>query len=114
MAELPIEITTTVLELQRRLLTIVNQAIDAGFTLLEQYGETEAIINVYEQLQNARERATVYYSRLYTLLLRIAEAYPVASNAMLDLLVQSIEQASATADASEATIRESKRDWDLI
>ena len=41
MAQLPEEITTTVLELQRRLLVVINQATATGFAILQQYGETE-------------------------------------------------------------------------
>jgi hypothetical protein len=33
---------------------------------------------------------------------------------MLNLLVQTIEQAQAAVDASEASIREAKRDFDLL
>lgn len=114
MAQLPDETTTTVLGLQRSLLTIINQATATGFIILEQYGETETTITVLEQLQNARERAETYYSRFYTLLLRIAEFQPMAPAAMLELLARSIEEAQATAAASEATIQEAKRDWNIL
>lgn len=57
--------------------------------------------------------ATSSYSRLYTLLLRVAEYQPVATSATLNLLGQSIEQAQATADATEAPIQEIKGDLNL-
>ena len=114
MAQIPDETTTTVLSLQRRLLAIINQSTAIGFIVLEQYGETETTITVLDQLQNARERAETYYSRFYTLLLRIAESQPLATTAMVDLLARSIEEAQATTAASEATIQEAKRDWNIL
>ena len=99
--------------MQRRLLAIINQSTATGFIVLEQYGETEITIIDLEQLQNARERAETYYSRFYTLLLRIAESQPLATTAMVDLLAHAIEEAQATAAASEATIQETKRDWNI-
>ena len=57
MAQLPEETITTVFNLQRRLLAILNQATATDFLLLEQYGETEATLIDLEQLQNVKERA---------------------------------------------------------
>jgi hypothetical protein len=37
----------------------------------------------------------------------------MASNAILDLLERSMDEAQATIEASEATVREEKRNWDL-
>ena len=54
------------------------------------------------------------YSRLNTLLLRIAEAQPVADTATLELLMKSIEQAQGNLASSLATIQESKRDTGLL
>jgi hypothetical protein len=53
------------------------------------------------------------YSRLHTLTLRIAEYYPVAPSAMLELLDQTLEQAEISADAVEASLSETKRNWRL-
>jgi len=75
---------------------------------LEQYGETEATIPELEELQNARERLTAPYSRLHTLLLRILESQPLASPAILNLLVKTIEQARAATEAARASVREIK------
>ncbi len=100
--------------MQRRLLAIINQATAAAFIILEQYGETETTIIDLEQLQNARERAETYYSRFYTLLLQIAESQPLATAVMLNILTRSIEEDQATVGASEATIQETKRDWNIL
>ena len=113
MAQLPDETIITVLNLQRRLLAIINQATATGLIILQQYGETQTTISVLEDLQNVQERANIYYSRLSTLLLRIAESQPFAATVMLDLLTRSIEESQATADASEATIQEEKRNFNL-
>ena len=44
MANLTNETITTVLNLQRRLLQLINQATASGQIILEEYGETEATI----------------------------------------------------------------------
>lgn len=96
MAKLPNETLTIVFKLQRRLLERIDEATATEVAIFEQFGETEETIPELEQLQNVRERATSSYSRLYTLVLRIAEAQPRATSATLNLLEQSIEQAQAT------------------
>lgn len=113
MAHLPEEITTTVLELQRRLLVVINQATATGFAILQQYGETETTMIALEDLDNVRDRANTYYSRFHTLLVRIAESQPFADTAMLELLNRSIEQAQATVEAAQATIQEEKRNFNI-
>jgi hypothetical protein len=113
MAQLPEETITTVLNLQPRLLAIINQAGAIDFLILEQYGETEITIIALDDLQNVQERADTYYTRFYTLLRRIAGSQPVAAPAMLELLYSSINDAQATADALEATIGEEKRNFNI-
>lgn len=113
MAQLPEQTITTVLNLQRRLLPIIDRAAATDFLILEQYGETEATIIALDDLQNVQERADIYYSRFYTLLRRIAGSQPVATPAMLELLYSSINDAFATADALEATIQEEKRNFNI-
>lgn len=44
MANLPDETITTVLNLQRRLLQLINETTADGFIILEQYGDPEAMI----------------------------------------------------------------------
>jgi hypothetical protein len=60
------------------------------------------------------ERMRNSYLRLNTLLLRIAEAQPIADSATLALLTKAIEQAQGNLASSVATIRESKRDANLL
>jgi hypothetical protein len=114
MAQLPEETTAVVLELPRRLLGILYQAKALGFLILERYGETETTLTDLEQLDNTRDRADLYYSRFFTILRRISEAQPIADSAMLDLLMVAITEAQITVDALEATLAETKRDWNLL
>ena len=113
MAELPNETITIVLELRRRLVKLIHQAAATELYIFERFGEIEATASVLEQLPNIRERAISSYFRLSNLLLRISEFQPIAPSATLELLAQTIEQAEATADAGEATNRESKSDWKI-
>ncbi len=78
------------------------------------FGETLETLPELEEAQNARERLTLSYSRLSNLVLRVAEYQPTAPNAILNLLLQTIEQAQSTADASQASVLEIKRNWDLL
>jgi hypothetical protein len=114
MAKLSNETIKIVLDLQQQLLTIIDQATALGFIIFEQYGETETSLSDLQQLDNVKERADTYYSRFYTLLRRIAESQPLADTAMLNLLQQSIEQAQATVEALEATIKEIKGDLNIL
>jgi hypothetical protein len=113
MANLPPETLYLITNLLPRLFEVINLATATEYNLFEQYGETAATIYELEQINNALERARSFYNRLYVLTLQVAESQPVASSATLNLLLQSIEQAQATADAVEATAQETKRTWGL-
>jgi hypothetical protein len=113
MAKLSDEIIIRILNLQRLLLQGIDEAKASEFEILARYGETIDSQDVLLQLDSATERLRVSYVRLFNLLLRIAEAQPLATNAMLELLAQSIEQGQANTDAVAATIKEIKRDWKL-
>jgi hypothetical protein len=112
-AKLPDKTLTAIFSLQRQLAESIEEASAVEWVLFEEYGETEATLPELEQLQNARERLTAPYSRLSTILLRILESQPLASDAMLNLLTQTIEQAQAAASAATASVREIKRNWNL-
>lgn len=114
MAKLPDETITTIFTLQRQLAEGIEVAAAAEWALAQQYGETEATVPELEELQNARERLTEPYFRLHKLLLRILEMQPMASNAMIDSLYQSIERARAARDAAGASVEEVKRSWNLL
>jgi hypothetical protein len=113
MAKLPDEILTTIFSLQRQLVEGIDEAAAAESMIFEQFGETEVTLPVLEQLQNVRERLMGPYSRLSALLPRIAEYQPTAPADVLNLLYRTIEQAQAARDATDASVREAKRDFDL-
>ena len=113
MAKVYPQTLTIIFNLQRRLVELIDQAKTAEYHLFEDYGETEETIPELEQLQNGAERLRNPYSRLATLTLAIAEAQPIAPTAMINLLNQTVEEASASSDAVEASIMEIKRSWNL-
>lgn len=114
MAKLPDETLTILFTLQRQLVEGIDEAAATESMIFEQFGETEVTLPVLEQLQNVRERLMGPYSRLSALLPRIAEYQPIAPADMLNLLYQTVEQAQAARDASVASVREAKRDFDLL
>jgi hypothetical protein len=75
--------------------------------------KTARTIGELEELQNVRDRLNQSYTRLNTLLLRILEAQPIATNAMLDLMAKAIENGRANLEAANASIQEIKRGWNL-
>lgn len=113
MAKLPPQILTTVFDLQRRMVELIDEAKAAEYNLFERFGETEATIAELEYLENGTERLRNFYSRLHNLALMIAEYQPTAPSAMLELLTQAIDNAQASADAVEAGTREIKKSWSL-
>lgn len=109
MAKLFSDTLTTIFTLQQRLIELIDEAAATEFQLFEQFGEMEATITELEEAQNARERLTLSYSKLSTIVLRVAEYQPTAPHAMLNLLTQGTEQGQATAAASKASIVEISR-----
>ena len=99
--------------MQRQLLERIDEATATEFTLSEEFGETSATIEYFEQLQNSRERADNYYARLFTTLRQIYPAQPMASRDSLELLARFIAEAEATVDAIGATVAEIRRDFQL-
>ncbi len=112
MAKLPETTVKIIFDLQRQLLERINEATATEAIVFGRFGENETTLEL-DQLQNSRERTTSSYFRLYTLLLKVAEAQLEANSATLDLLAESIEQAAAINSATQASIQEIKRDWNL-
>lgn len=113
MAKLSDENLTMIFCLLRQLAEEIEQACATEWIFFERYGETPTTSGELEALQNVRERLNQSYSRLNTLLLRILEAQPIASNAMLNLLAKAIDEGQANLEASNASIQEIKRAWNL-
>lgn len=81
--------------------------------IFEAFGETDETLPELEELQNIQEKATLYYIRLYRLLLQNFESQPQATSATLELLAQAIAQTQAVADAGGASNREIRQNWNL-
>jgi hypothetical protein len=113
MAKLSPEILTKIFDLLRRVAEEIENACLTEWTLFEKYGETAETINELDELQNVKERLNQSYSRINALTLRILEAQPIASNAMIGLLTQAINDGLDNLDASHASIQEIQRGWSL-
>ena len=112
-AEIPPETIAKILELLGRLSTLIDKASATELSIFNDYGETEDVLYMLEQLQNTKERGLSSYTRLSTLLLKISEVQPSAPRAMVEMLTKSIEQADSIVNAGEASIKEAKSDWNI-
>jgi hypothetical protein len=113
MAKLFPETLTNIFNLLRQIAEEIENSCSTEWILFEKYGENPTTVNELDELQNVKERLNQSYSRLNILMLRILEAQPIASNAMVDLLTQAINDGSANLDASHASIQEIKKGWNL-
>jgi hypothetical protein len=112
-AEISKETIEKILELMGRLSVLIDRTSSTELSIFNAYGEADEMIYVLEQLQNTRDRGIASYSRLSTLLLRVSEVQPSAPVAMTEMLIKAIEQAQATVDAGEATVKEARNDWSI-
>jgi hypothetical protein len=112
-AEISKETIAQILKLIGRLSVLIDTASSSELFIFNTYGETEEMFYVLDQLQNTKERGISSYSRLSSLLLKISEVQPSAPVAMAEMLIQAIEQAQATVDAGEATVKEARNDWSI-
>ena len=114
MAKLPDDPTLDqVFTLQRQCLQLINDARATELLLLETFGETDATIKPFEDLQNVCDRLQTPYTRLYVILLRLAEAQPSAPIAMLELLEATIVETEGNIAAAQASIQEIWQDWNV-
>ncbi len=111
MTNLPDETVIAIFNLQWKLLQLIDEVTETGLVIFEQHGNITTTYDL-ELLQNARERATSYYVRLYQLLLQV-NLSPRPNPTMLNLLAQSMNDASAHAEAIKATVIEARRDWNF-
>lgn len=113
MAKLPEQTTVTINSLKQQLLDIVDDATAVEFVLFERFGETSRTISVLEQLKSVAEETASWFSQLSTLQLRIAQAQPIASADMLELLAQVIERTQLRLPAWKRSIQEVEIDWNI-
>lgn len=114
MANLPEETLDTSFNLQKQLFYIIDEATATEYNLLEHYGENTETLPELEELLNIRERARDAYTRIFRLLLNIAQTQPIANKNTLELLYQAIEQVDLIVDALKISIQEIKNNWNLI
>lgn len=114
MAELSDELFETTFTLLKQLAVTINLASATEWNILEQYGETEATITELDELSSVRERLSERYVGLNNILLRVMAIQPVAPQAMLESLVKVTQKAQAMIDSANASIREVKRNWNLL
>lgn len=95
MAKLSPETLANIFNLLQQIAEEIENACSTEWRLFEKYGETSRTINELDELQNIKERLNQSYFRLNILMLRILEAQPIASNAVLDLLTQAINDGLA-------------------
>jgi hypothetical protein len=111
MAKLPDPIITNIFTIQRRIIECIDSTTATEFRLFDRMGETAETSAELEEIQNIKERLLSSYSRLHTLLLRVAQSQPIAAADMLNLLYRSVETGQATLDASIASLQEIQRNW---
>lgn len=113
MAKLPDETLSTIFTLQQRLVLLLDTATAAEYFILQQFGETEETAPELEAIDNIKERLRIPYNRLHRILQQVAESQPTATADVLEFLYRTIAETEAAADASEASIQEIKRSWNL-
>lgn len=113
MAKLNEETKATVLNLVGELLDWIDESKTVEMAIFETYGENDATITVLDELQNYIESLINSYSRFYTLLLRITEAQPHASFAMINLLTQTIEDSRVNIENIQQIVKNARRNFDL-
>ncbi|MBW4699959.1 MAG: hypothetical protein KME03_19075 [Aphanocapsa lilacina HA4352-LM1] len=113
MAPLSEQTLRAILNLQGHLLSIVNQAGAVEDAIFRLYGESAAPAAALEQMKNVAQRSASAYTKLGNLLLRISEAQPSASTAILKLLTEATEQAKVISASAAQSITETRRDWNL-
>lgn len=92
MAKLSREINKTLSSIKQTLLEIIDEAMAVEFILFEIRGETDETISFLDEMKNVSIQAEDRYFQLSKLEVSIAQAQPTASNAMINLLTQMIEQ----------------------
>jgi hypothetical protein len=110
-AKLPDPVINNLFTIQRNLIACLDATTAMEFRLFQEFGETAETRPELDELQNIKERLLSSHSRLYSLLLRVAQSQPIASKGVLDLLYESIELAQACLDTSIASLQDIQRNW---
>ncbi|PSF36219.1 hypothetical protein C7H19_13480 [Aphanothece hegewaldii CCALA 016] len=76
-------------------------------------GETDRTLIVLDETKNISLEASARFNQICNLQLRIAEAQPIATSDILELLAYTIERTQTRIPAWERSIEEVKLDWNL-
>lgn len=113
MAKLSPEINKTLFLIKQTLLEIIDEATAVEFILFEKRGETNETISFLDEMKNVSIQAEDRYFQLSKLEVSIAQAQPIATNAMIDLLTRAIEQNQLRIPTWQRSIQEVKLEWQL-
>lgn len=113
MAKLNEESEALVWSIMQQAVKVVDASTDIEFTLFSNYGETSETVPYLEELKNVSLQAISTFSQLSTLQLRIAEAQPIASTGILNMLAEAIAINQSRVPAWERSIEEVKIEWNF-
>jgi len=111
MAKLTEESETQVWIIMQQALKIVNAATEVEFTLFDDFGETSDTLPYLEEMKSVSLQAISTFAQMSTLHLRIAEAQPIVSVDILNMLTEAIAINQVRIPAWERSIEEVKIEW---
>ncbi|GFE71077.1 hypothetical protein [Chroococcus sp. FPU101] len=114
MAQLPEEITEIFNQLKQQALNVIHSETKVELSLVDSFEETEQILPYLNEMKNISEEAIRTYSQLSTLQLQIAQAQPLASPAMLELLNRAINKSQARIPTWIRSIEEVNQEWNIL
>jgi gamma-glutamyl:cysteine ligase YbdK (ATP-grasp superfamily) len=98
---------------KERLLELIDRAKFLEFTIFDNFGENIETIATLEQLTEIVEQARTRFAQFSTLELRIAEAQPTISSALLKLTNEAITHTQNRIPALFRSLEEIELDWRL-
>ncbi|MEI6430295.1 MAG: hypothetical protein WCO45_18220 [Pseudanabaena sp. ELA607] len=113
MAKLDEESEIRVWSIMQQALKVVDASTDVEFTLFANFGETSETLPYLEEMKNVSLQAISTFSQLSILQLRIAEAQPIASTGILNMLAEAIAINQSRVPAWERSIEEVKLEWNF-
>jgi hypothetical protein len=114
MAKLAPEFKLKITNLQEDLLEIIDEARQTEFLILENFGENNQTLIVLEELTEITQQGRDLYLQLSRLRLQVAEAQPILSLDLLNLLTQRVNLIENRTPALSRSIIEIKTDWSIL
>ncbi len=111
MAKLTEESEAKVWVIMQQALKVVDAATEVEFTLFDNFGETSDTLLYLEEMKSVSLQAISTFAQMSTLHLRIAEAQPIVSADILNMLTEAIDINQARIPAWERSIEEVKIEW---